>query len=60
MKSKSIHSCRFLLLAKFHCIMTTLNKLIEIEFERGLGETGKEPELEHLKRTISKFKRMLT
>ena len=43
MKNKSVHSCRFVHHAKFHCIMTTLNKLFKIEFERGGGETGKEP-----------------
>ena len=28
-------SCRFVHHAKFHCIMTTLNKLFKIEFEGG-------------------------
>ena len=41
MKNKSVHSCRFVHQAKFHCIMTTLKKLYKIKFER--GETGKEP-----------------
>ena len=41
MKNKSVHSCRFVHHAKFYCIMTTLNKLFKIKFER--GETGKEP-----------------
>ena len=35
MKNKSVHSCRFDHHAKFHCIMTTLNKRFKIEFERG-------------------------
>ena len=43
MKNKSVHSCRFVHHAKFHCIMTTLNKLFKIKFE-GV-ETGKEPVL---------------
>ena len=43
MKNKSVHSCRFVHHAKFHCIMTTLIKLFKIEFERGGGGTGKEP-----------------
>ena len=42
MKSKSVHSCRFVHHAKFHCVLTTLKKLFKIEFERR-GETGKEP-----------------
>ena len=44
MKSKSVHSCRFVHHANFHCIMTMLNKLFKNEFERG-GGTGKEPGL---------------
>ena len=40
MKNKSVHSCRFGHHAKFHCIMTTLNRLFKIEFQR--GETGTE------------------
>ena len=44
MKNKSVHSCRFVHHAKFHCIMTTLNKLFKVEFER--GGTGKEPKNE--------------
>ena len=43
MKNKSVQNCRFVLHAKFHCIMTTLNKLFKIEFERWGGGTGKEP-----------------
>ena len=35
MKNKSVHSCRFVHHAKFHCIMTTLIKLFKNEFERG-------------------------
>ena len=35
MKNKSVHSCHSVHHAKFHCIMTTLNKLFKIEFERG-------------------------
>ena len=42
MKNKSVQNCRFVHHAKFHCIMTALNKLFKIEFERW-GETGKEP-----------------
>ena len=41
-KNKSVHSCRFVHHVKFHCIMTTLNKLFKIKFEGG-GGTGKEP-----------------
>ena len=37
MKNKSVYSCRFVHHAKFHCIMTTLNKLFKIG-------TGKEPD----------------
>ena len=38
MKNKSVQNCRFVHHAKFHCIMTTLN--------RGGGkETGKEPNM---------------
>ena len=44
MENKSVHSCRFVQHAKFHCIMTTLNKLFKIEFER--GKTGKELKIE--------------
>ena len=44
MKNKSVQNCRFVHHAKFHCIVTTLNKLFKIEFERwGGGKTGKEP-----------------
>ena len=42
MKNKSVQNCRFVHHAKFHCIVTTLNRLFKIEFERG-GGTGKEP-----------------
>ena len=42
-KDKSVHSCRFVHHTKFYCIMTTLNKLFRIEFERG---TGKEPQFD--------------
>ena len=35
MKNKSVHSCRFVHHAKFHCFMTTLNKFFKIKFERG-------------------------
>ena len=41
MKNKYVHSCRFAYLAKIHCIMTTLNGLLKIEFEK--GENEKEP-----------------
>ena len=37
MKNKSVQNCRFNHRAKFHCIMTTLNRLFKIEFERGGG-----------------------
>ena len=37
MKNKSVHSCWFVHHAKFHCIITTLNKLFKIEFESGGG-----------------------
>ena len=45
MKNKSVQNCRFVHHAKFHFIMTTLNKLFKIEFERWGGnwkgaETG--------------------
>ena len=42
MKNKSVQSCQFVHHAKFHCIMTTLNKLFENHFER--GELEKSPE----------------
>ena len=35
MKNKSVGSCRFVHHAKFHCLIKTLNKLFEIEIERG-------------------------
>ena len=37
MKNKSVQNCRFVHHAKFHFIMTTLNKLFKIEFERWGG-----------------------
>ena len=37
MMNKSVQNCRFVHHAKFHCIMTTLNRLFKIEFERGGG-----------------------
>ena len=37
MKNKSVQNCRFVHHAKFHCIMTTLNRLFKIELERGGG-----------------------
>ena len=40
MKNKSVHSCRFVQHAKFHCIMTTLKKLFKIEFGRWGGGGG--------------------
>ena len=46
MKNKSVQNCRFVHHAKFHCIMTTLNKLFKIEFERwGGGELEKSRKL---------------
>ena len=44
MKNKSVQNCRFVHHAKFHCIMTTLNKLFKIEFERW-GELEKSQQL---------------
>ena len=41
MKKKSVQNCRFVHHAIFHCIVTKLNRLFKIEFER--GGTGKEP-----------------
>ena len=47
MKNKSVQNCRFVHHAKFHCIMTTLNKLFKIEFERwGGGKLEKSPGIE--------------
>ena len=43
MKNKSVQMCQCVHHVKFRCIMTTLNKLFKIEFERWGGETGKEP-----------------
>ena len=40
MKNKSVHSCRFVQHAKFHCIMTTLNRLFKIEFGKGKLENA--------------------
>ena len=55
MKNKSVQNCRFVHHAKFHCIMTTLNRLFKIEFERG-GGTGKEPtELQILCKKLQKM-----
>ena len=48
MKNKSVQNCRFFHHAKFHCIMTTLNKLFKIEFERWGGGNGKEPKYLHV------------
>ena len=47
MKKKSVQNCRFVHYAKFHCIVTTLNRLFKIEFERGVG-TGKEPKTKYV------------
>ena len=47
MKNKSVHSCRFVHHAKFHCIMTTLKRLFKIEFEREALE--KSPKLQDYK-----------
>ena len=52
MKSKSVHSCRFVQHAKIHCIMTTLNKLFKIEFERG--------ELEKSQIFVPSFEKIVT
>ena len=41
MKNKYVQNCRFVHHAKFHCIMTTLDRLFKIKFER--GGTRKEP-----------------
>ena len=35
MKNKSVQNCRFVHHAKFRCIMTMLNRIFSIEFERG-------------------------
>ena len=40
-RNKSVHSCQLVHHAKFHCMVTTLNKLFKIEFER--VELGKNP-----------------
>ena len=37
MKNKSVQLCQFVHHAKFRCIMTTLNKLFKIDFERWGG-----------------------
>ena len=44
MKVQCVQSCRLVHHAKFHIIMTTLNKLFKMELER--GETVKEPNLQ--------------
>ena len=41
MKNKCAHNYWCVRHAKFHCIMSTLNKLFTNKFER--GKTGKEP-----------------
>ena len=41
MRNKSVHSCRFIYHAQFHCIMTRLNRLFKIEFERGKLEKSR-------------------
>ena len=41
MKNKSVQNCRFVHHAKFHCIMTTLNRLFKTEIQRGGGELEK-------------------
>ena len=51
MKNKSVHSCQFVHHLKFHWIMTTLNKLFKIDFERG--------ELEKSRIVISNHKLIL-
>ena len=43
MKNKSVQNCRFVHHARFHFLVTTLKRLLKIEFER--GETGKEPKV---------------
>ena len=57
MKNKSVHSCRFVHHAKFHCIMTTLNKLFKIKFEGG-EETGKEPQIGNFQ-TLKSLQKMI-
>ena len=47
MKNKYVQNCRFVHHAKFHCIMTTLNKLFKIEFERWGGKLEKNPIIIH-------------
>ena len=49
MKNKSVQNCQFVHHAKFHCIMTMLNRLFKIEFERGGGG-----ELEKSRKRLSK------
>ena len=41
MKNKSVHSRRFVHHAKFHCIMTTLNKLSKLNLKGGLETSSK-------------------
>ena len=43
-KNKSVHSCRFVHHAKFHCFMTMLKKLFKIKLEGG-GELEKSQNL---------------
>ena len=53
MKNKSVQNCRFVHHAKFHCIMTTLNKLFKIEFERlGGGGDWKRADLKDIPTTL--------
>ena len=40
MKNKSVQNCRFVHHAKFHCIMTTLNKLFKFRRKGGGGLGG--------------------
>ena len=35
MKNKSVQNCRFVHIAKFHCFMTTLNRLFKMKFKGG-------------------------
>ena len=37
LRLNAVQNCRFVHHAKFHCIVTTLNRLFKIEFERGGG-----------------------
>ena len=60
MKNKSVQNCRFVHHAKFHCIVTMLNRFFSIEFER--GGTGKEPKSVHSCRFVhhAKFHCIMT